>query len=71
MRELGERVFGLEARLTDLEQGRPGEEPERQVDNTAEDTTSSDSVSETSQTAFTLAYDDVARGYERSEYAPE
>lgn len=71
MRDLGERVFGLESRLTDVEQGRPGEEPERRVDNVAEETASTDSVSETSQTAFTLAYDDAGRGYERSQYASE
>lgn len=71
-RALAERLWGLKVRIADLEQDRPGEEPERRIENVTEDGLEmSDTVSETTSTAFTLAYDDATRGYERNQYAPE
>jgi len=64
-------LYGVEERVTNLEQDRPGETPTRLVENVTESATASDSVSDESRSDFTLAYDDATRGYGRTEYAAE
>lgn len=72
-RRLIERVYGLDERVTDLEQDRPGEAPTRRVERVTEQIALADAVSATAKTGADtlLHYDAPARGYDRTQYAPE
>lgn len=68
-RRLARLIQQLENRVTDVEQGRPPDAPERRIENVPdEEATADDSVTETKLTDPTAVYND-GDNYDQSEYA--
>lgn len=70
-RRLLRHIYGLETRVSDLEQNRPGETPIREVVVVSEGLGLSDSVSVTEKTDFESKWDQSANGWERTQWADE
>jgi len=70
-RRLIEYLYGIESRVTDLEQGRPGEVAARQVETVSETMYQSDSVSDEARTDFVAEWDTPAQGWNRTQWADE
>ena len=65
---VGRLVRQLDERITDLEQGRPPDAPERRVENVGDETTGSDdTVAETRVDDPTMSYNS-GDNYNQSEY---
>jgi len=70
-RRLINYLYGIESRVTDLEQGRPGEVATRQVERVVDEQAQSDSVTDQSRSDFVAEWDTTAQGYDRSQWADE
>jgi hypothetical protein len=70
-RRLLRHIYGLETRVSDLEQNRPGETPVREVVVVTEGLGLTDSVSVTEKTDFEAKWDQSANGWERTQWADE
>lgn len=70
-KQLIEYVYGIEARVSDLEQNRPGETPIREVVVVSDGLGFTDSVSVTEKTDFEAKWDQSSNGWERTQWADE